>query len=28
MLRSHVSEPLLDVVRRVIDTSGVDIELA
>jgi DNA helicase-2/ATP-dependent DNA helicase PcrA len=28
MLRAHVSEPLLDVVRRVIDTSGVDIELA
>jgi DNA helicase II / ATP-dependent DNA helicase PcrA len=28
MLRSHVAEPLLDVVRRVIDTSGVDIELA
>ncbi|WP_234412336.1 ATP-dependent helicase [Nocardioides sediminis] len=28
MLRTHVAEPLLDVVRRVIDTSGVDIELA
>lgn len=28
MLRTHVSEPLLDVVRRVIDTSGVDIELS
>ena len=28
MLRSHVAEPLLDVVRRVIDTSGVDIELS
>jgi DNA helicase-2/ATP-dependent DNA helicase PcrA len=28
MLRAHVAEPLLDVVRRVIDTSGVDIELA
>lgn len=28
MLRSHVGEPLLDVVRRVIDTTGVDIELA
>lgn len=28
MLRTHVGEPLLDVVRRVIDTSGVDIELA
>ncbi|WP_300681957.1 ATP-dependent DNA helicase [Nocardioides sp.] len=28
MLRSHASEPLLDVVRRVVDTTGVDIELA
>ena len=28
MLRAHVAEPLLDVVRRVIDTSGVDIELS
>ena len=28
MLRSHVGEPLLDVVRRIIDTTGVDIELA
>ena len=28
MLRAHVGEPLLDVVRRVIDTTGVDIELA
>lgn len=28
MLRRHVGEPLLDVVRRVIDTSGVDIELS
>ncbi len=27
-LRSTVGEPLLDVVRRIIDTSGVDIELA
>jgi DNA helicase-2/ATP-dependent DNA helicase PcrA len=27
-LRSSVGEPLLDVVRRVIDTTGVDIELA
>ena len=28
MLRRAVGEPLLDVVRRIIDTSGVDIELA
>ena len=28
MLRRTVGEPLLDVVRRIIDTSGVDIELA
>ncbi len=28
MLRRSVGEPLLDVVRRIIDTSGVDIELA
>ncbi|WP_337191879.1 ATP-dependent DNA helicase [Nocardioides flavescens] len=28
MLRSHVGEPLLDVVRRIIDTTGVDVELA
>ena len=28
MLRSTVGEPLLDIVRRIIDTSGVDIELA
>ena len=28
MLRSTAGEPLLDVVRRIIDTSGVDIELA
>jgi DNA helicase-2/ATP-dependent DNA helicase PcrA len=27
-LRSHVGDPLLDVVRRVIDTTGVDVELA
>ncbi|PUA82170.1 DNA helicase UvrD [Nocardioides currus] len=27
-LRAHVGDPLLDVVRRVIDTTGVDIELA
>ncbi|MGH3412507.1 MAG: ATP-dependent helicase [Marmoricola sp.] len=28
MLREHAGEPLLDLVRRVIDTSGVDVELA
>jgi len=28
MLRAGVGEPLLDVVRRIIDTTGVDIELA
>ncbi|WP_298520673.1 ATP-dependent DNA helicase [uncultured Nocardioides sp.] len=28
MLRSHVGEPLLDVVRRIIDTTGADVELA
>jgi DNA helicase-2/ATP-dependent DNA helicase PcrA len=28
MLRTHVGEPLLDVVRRIIDTSGTDVELA
>ncbi len=28
MLRASVGEPLLDIVRRIIDTSGVDIELA
>jgi DNA helicase-2/ATP-dependent DNA helicase PcrA len=28
MLRAHVGEPLLDVVRRIIDVTGVDIELA
>jgi len=27
-LRSHVGEPLLDVVRRIIDTTGADVELA
>jgi DNA helicase II / ATP-dependent DNA helicase PcrA len=27
-LRRHVEEPLLDLVRRIIDASGVDIELA
>ncbi|UDY24570.1 UvrD-helicase domain-containing protein [Nocardioides sp. Kera G14] len=28
MLRSHLGEPLMDVVRRVVDTLGTDIELA
>jgi DNA helicase-2/ATP-dependent DNA helicase PcrA len=28
MLRRSVGEPLLDIVRRIVDTSGVDIELA
>jgi DNA helicase-2/ATP-dependent DNA helicase PcrA len=28
MLRRSVGEPLLDIVRRIIDTSGVDVELA
>jgi DNA helicase-2/ATP-dependent DNA helicase PcrA len=28
MLRTSVGEPLLDVVRRIIDTTGVDVELA
>ncbi len=27
-LRTHVGEPLLDVVRRIIDVTGVDVELA
>ena len=27
-LRAHVGDPLLDVVRRIIDTTGVDVELA
>ncbi|HET8559478.1 MAG TPA: ATP-dependent DNA helicase [Marmoricola sp.] len=27
MLRGHVGEPLLDLVRRIIDTSGLDVEL-
>ena len=27
-LRAHVDEPILDVVRRIVDTTGVDIELA
>jgi DNA helicase-2/ATP-dependent DNA helicase PcrA len=28
MLRGHVGEPLLDIVRRIIDVTGVDVELA
>ncbi len=28
MYRSHVGEPLLDIVRRIIDTTGTDVELA
>jgi DNA helicase-2/ATP-dependent DNA helicase PcrA len=28
MLRTYVGEPLLDVVRRIIDTTGADVELA
>jgi DNA helicase-2/ATP-dependent DNA helicase PcrA len=28
MFRSHVGEPLLDIVRRIIDTTGTDVELA
>lgn len=28
MLRTSVGEPLLDIVRRIIDTSGTDVELA
>ncbi|QIX27621.1 ATP-dependent helicase [Nocardioides sp. JQ2195] len=27
-LRSHAGEPLLDLVRRIIDTTGIDVELA
>ena len=27
-LRQHVGEPLLDLVRRIIDTTGIDVELA
>ena len=27
-LRAHVGEPLLDLVRRIIDTTGLDVELA
>jgi DNA helicase II / ATP-dependent DNA helicase PcrA len=28
VLRGHVGEPLLDVVRRIVDTTGADVELA
>lgn len=28
MLRAHVGEPLLDIVRRIIETTGADVELA
>ena len=28
MLRSHAGEPLLDLVRKIIDTTGIDVELA
>ena len=28
MLRQHTGEPLLDLVRRIIDTTGVDVELS
>jgi DNA helicase-2/ATP-dependent DNA helicase PcrA len=28
MLRGHVGEPLLDLVRRIIDVTGIDVELA
>jgi DNA helicase-2/ATP-dependent DNA helicase PcrA len=28
MLRTYVGEPLLDIVRRIVDTSGTDVELA
>ncbi|HEY1135585.1 MAG TPA: ATP-dependent DNA helicase [Nocardioides sp.] len=28
MLRTHVGEPLLDLVRRIVDTCGIDVELA
>ncbi len=28
MLRAYVGEPLLDTVRRIIDTTGIDVELA
>ena len=28
MLRSHTGEPLLELVRRIIDTCGIDVELA
>jgi DNA helicase-2/ATP-dependent DNA helicase PcrA len=28
MLRTHVGEPLLDLVRKIVDTTGIDVELA
>ena len=28
MLRRHAGEPLLDLVRRIVDTTGIDVELA
>lgn len=28
MLRSHAGEPLLDLVRRIVDVTGIDVELA
>ncbi len=28
VLRQHVGEPLLDLVRRIVDTTGIDVELA
>uniref|UniRef100_UPI0035694207 ATP-dependent helicase n=1 Tax=Nocardioides sp. TaxID=35761 RepID=UPI0035694207 len=28
MLRTHAGEPLLDLVRKIIDTTGIDVELA
>src|SRR3712207_8487421 len=28
MLRQHAGEPLIDLVRRIVDTLGIDVELA
>ena len=28
LLRTHAGEPILDVVRRIVDTTGIDVELA
>ena len=28
MLRAYAGEPLLDLVRRIVDTTGIDVELA